>query len=140
MLDCPGVPANQQDAGCYAYDLRLSVPRFGIETRADLNKLLIDLGMPLAFDGGAADFSGIHTPGPLYIGTVVHQATIDVDEKGTEAAAATAVGMDTGGGPSPVETITLKLDHPFLFFVRDLDTGAVLFMGRVMDPSAAKGQ
>ena len=139
-MDCPGVPADQQDAGCYAYDLILSVPRFGIETRANLNKLLIDLGMPLAFDSGAADFSGIHTPGPLYIGTVVHQANIDVDEKGTEAAAATAVGMDTGGGPTPVKDITLRLDHPFLFYVRDVDTGVVLFMGRVMDPSVPKGQ
>lgn len=139
-VDCPGVPADQQDAGCYAYDLTLSMPRFGIETRAKLNAILIALGMPLAFDSGAADFSGIHSPGPLYVGSVIHQANIDVDEKGTEAAAATAVGMDTGGGPSPVKTIALKLDHPFLFFVRDLDTGAVLFMGRVMDPSAAKGQ
>ena len=139
-MDCPGVPSDQQDAGCYAYDLILWMPRFGIETRANLNKLLVDMGMPLAFDSGAADFSGIHVPGPLYIGTVVHQANIDVDEKGTEAAAATAVGMDTGGGPSPVKDITLKLDHPFLFYVRDVDTGAVLFMGRVMDPSAPKGQ
>ena len=139
-LDCPGVPADQQDAGCYAYDLTLSMPRFGIETRAKLNEILIALGMPTAFDSGAADFRRIHTPGPLYIGTVIHQANIDVDEKGTEAAAATAVGMDTGGGPSPVKHISLHLDHPFLFFVRDIDTGAVLFMGRVMDPSAAKGQ
>ena len=121
-MDCPGVPADQQDAGCYAYDLTLSMPRFGIETRANLDKILIALGMPLAF-ATAADFSGIHTPGPLYIGTVIHQANIDVDEKGTEAAAATAVGMDTGGGPSPVKQIALHLDHPFLFFVRDLDTG-----------------
>ena len=137
-MDCPGVPADQQDAGCYAYDLTLSMPRFGIETRANLNQILIALGMPLAF-ATAADFSGIHTPGPLYIGTAIHQANIDVDEKGTEASAATAVGMDTGGGPSAVKQISLHLDHPFLFFVRDLDTGTVLFMGRVMDPSAAKG-
>ena len=71
---------------------------------------------------------------------MIHQANIDVDEKGTEAAAATAVGMDTGGGPSAAKEITMRLDHPFLFFVRDLDTGAVLFMGRVMDPSAPKGR
>ena len=95
--------------------------------------------MPPAFDGGTADFSGIHAPGPLYIGTVIHQANIDVDEKGTEASAATAVGMDTGGGPSPVKEIELRLDHPFVFFVRDLETGAVLFMGRVVDPSAPRG-
>lgn len=85
------------------------------------------------------DFSGITTTDALHIGMVMHQANIDVDEEGTEAAAATAVGMDTGGGPSPLKEITLRLDRPFLFFVRDVETGAVLFMGRVTDPSAAKG-
>jgi serpin B len=138
-MDCPGVPADQQDAGCYAYALTVGLPRFGIETKANLNKILGALGMPRAFDITTADFSGINTTDPLYIGFVIHQANIDVDEKGTEAAAATAVGMDTGGGPSPVKEITLRFDHPFMFFVRDVETGAVLFMGRVMDPSAAKG-
>ena len=79
----------------------------------------------------------------LYIGDVIHQANIDVDEKGTEAAAATAVGMETTGGgcgssPAPRKTITLRLDHPFLFVLRDVETGAVLFMGRVVDPSVGR--
>ena len=80
----------------------------------------------------------------LYIGDVIHQANIDVDEKGTEAAAATAVIMeDTGGGcigsrAVPRKTITLRLDHPFLFVLRDVETGAVLFMGRVVDPSVGR--
>ncbi len=103
--------------------------------------------MPLAFDDqGGADFTGIHVPTSdepgIYISQVVHQANIDVDEKGTEASAATAVGMATGGGcggPNVLKTVTLRLDHPFLFFVRDVATGAVLFMGQVTDPSAAKG-
>ncbi|MEO8437026.1 MAG: serpin family protein [Chloroflexota bacterium] len=138
-MDCPGVPADQQDAGCYAYALSVYLPRFGFETRAELTAILGALGMPLAFDPNRADFGGIHTPGPLFIKTVIHQANIDVDEKGTEAAAATAVGVDTGGGPSPAKEITLRLDHPFLFIVRDVDTGAVLFMGRVVDPSAPRG-
>jgi serpin B len=138
-VDCPGVPHDQQDAGCYTHSLELFMPRFGIETRAGLIDVLTALGMSLAFDPGRADFTGIHTGDPLYIARVIHQANIDVDEKGTEAAAATAVGMDTGGGPSAVKVITLRLDRPFLFFVRDVDTGAVLFMGRVTDPSAAKG-
>ena len=115
------------------------MPRFGIETKAGLKDVLTALGMPLAFDPASADFTGIHTPEPLYISKVIHQANIDVDEKGTEAAAATAVGMDTGGGPSALKQITLRFDHPFLFFVRDVDTGAVLFMGRVTDPSLPKG-
>lgn len=132
---CPGVPADYQDAGCYPYSLQLGVPRFSVGTRTELKPLLETLGMPTAFDAALADFSGIHTPGPLYIGRVIHEANIDVDEKGTEAAAATAVGMDTGGGPSPIKDITLHLDRPFLFFVRDDQTGAILFMGRITDPS-----
>jgi serpin B len=127
----------------YPYDLHLYLPRFSIETRADLPPVLDALGMPLAFDPEAADFTGIHVHenviDRLYISRVIHQANIDVNEKGTEAAAATAVVMATGGGPSPLKEITLRLDHPFLFFVRDLDTGAVLFMGQVTDPSAPKG-
>ncbi|HEY8168200.1 MAG TPA: serpin family protein [Candidatus Limnocylindrales bacterium] len=138
-VDCPGVPADQQDGGCYPYNLDLFLPRFGIETRAAVNPVLEALGMNSAF-GLAADFSGINRTGPLFISAVIHQANIDVDEKGTEAAAATAIGMDTGGGPSAIEDISLRLDHPFLFFVRDVETGAVLFMGRVVDPSAPKGR
>jgi hypothetical protein len=100
--------------------------------------------MRLAVTRGAADLSGIHVPtryeDSLYISKVIHQANIDVDEKGTEASAATAViDVSTGGGcvggPRPAKEITLRLDHPFLFFVRDLETGAILFMGRVVDPS-----
>jgi serpin B len=136
-IKCPGEPLDE-GPGCFAYNLELFMPRFGIETKAKLKDVLSALGMPLALEP-SADFSGIHTGDPLYIGSVIHQANIDVDEKGTTAAAATAVGMDTGGGPSFIKDITLRLDHPFLFFVRDVDTGAVLFMGRVTDPSAAKG-
>ncbi len=138
-IDCPGTPPDQQDAGCYRYSLELSMPRFSIETRAELKDMLTALGMSRAFDVARADFSGIRAGEQLHIGTVIHQANIDVDEKGTEAAAATAVGVDTGGGPSPIKNITLRLDHPFLFFVRDVETGAVLFMGRVTDPSVPKG-
>jgi serpin B len=126
--------------GTYPYSLDLSMPRFKVGTRAQLLRELGELGMPLAF-GPSADFTGIHVPaldeGPIYIANVIHQANIDVDELGTEAAAATAIGMDTAGcgGPAPATTLTLRLDHPFLFVLRDLDTGAVLFLGRVVDPS-----
>ncbi len=138
FMQCPWAP---EDAPrCYPYALRLSLPRFSIETRADLKAPLQALGMPLAFDAAGADFSGIHVPqgeaDRLFVSQVVHQANIDVDEQGTEAAAATAVIGGTGGGPGAAREITLRLDRPFLFFVRDLATGAVLFMGRVTDPSA----
>jgi serpin B len=139
-VPCPGVPTEYQDAGCYPYDLHLFMPRFSIETRADLIPALKALGMTDAFDVASADFAGIHVPETdadlLYVAKVIHQANIAVDENGTVAAAATMVGIDVGGGPGPVKTITLRLDRPFLFFLRDLDTGAVLFMGRVVDPSA----
>lgn len=71
---------------------------------------------------------------------MIHQANIDVDEAGTEAAAATAIGMDTGGctGPAPAERIEFRLDHPFLFAIRDVETGAILFMGRIEDPSIGR--
>jgi serpin B len=121
----------------YPYEVNLFLPRFGIDSRADLVDVLKALGMPVAFDVRAADFTGI-TKENLVVSKVIHQANIDVDEKGTEAAAATAVlGSTTGGcGPAtPAKRITLRLDHPFLFFVRDIETGAVLFMGRVVDPS-----
>ncbi|HEX9093677.1 MAG TPA: serpin family protein, partial [Coriobacteriia bacterium] len=127
--------------GTYPYSLELFMPRFKLETRAELAKALEALGMPLAFDANRADFSGIHVPesvaDSIHIENVIHQANIDVDELGTEAAAATAVGMDTAGcgGPGPARQITLRLDHPFLFTIRDIETGAVLFMGRVIDPT-----
>jgi serpin B len=134
-LDCGG---SGGEGGCYPYDLRLLMPKFGIETRAALNDTLKAVGMPLAFEPGVADFTGIHVPeDPLdraYISKVVHQANIEVDERGAEAAAATAVGVSTGGGPSPLKRITLRLDRPFLFVLRDVETGAILFMGRVVDP------
>jgi serine protease inhibitor len=133
-------PGNEMgDCGTYAYSLHLFMPRFGIETQARLASVLKSLGMPVAFDVDRADFTGIATlPEGFYISDVIHQANIDVDEKGTEAAAATAVVMSTGGctGASPAKTISLRLNRPFLFVLRDVETGAILFMGRVVDPSA----
>jgi len=130
----------ENSCGTYPYSLNLFMPRFELETRAELRKALATLGMPAAFDPGRADFTGIHTPefdgDSVFIANVIHQANIDVDEIGTEAAAATAVGMDTAGcgGPAPAEERTLRLDRPFLFALRDLETGTVLFLGRVVDP------
>ena len=111
----------------------LTMPRFGIETRAQLAGLLGGLGMPTAFDPDRADFGGITDEERLFISEVVHQANIDVDEEGTEAAAATAVVMRATS--APIDIVTLRVDRPFLFALRDVPTGAVLFLGRVADPS-----
>jgi len=112
----------------------LTLPRFKIETKSDLSSVLAGMGMPLAFDPDRADFSGITTQEQLFISAVIHQANISVDEKGTEASAATAVVMTASMAPS--RQVTLHVDRPFIFAVRDTSTGAILFLGRVADPSA----
>jgi serpin B len=114
-------------------EVSLSLPRFKTETRVDLADALAGMGMGDAFDPDRADFSGITTDEQLYIGEVVHQANINVDEKGTEAAAATAVVMKATA--SPAQPVSLNVDRPFLFAVRDTRTGAILFVGRIVDPS-----
>jgi serpin B len=113
----------------------LTLPRFSIETKAELADILSALGMPSAFDD-RADFSGITTAEKLEISNVIHQANVDVDEKGTEAAAATAVVMRALSAPA--EPVTVRVDRPFLFALRDVPTGAILFLGRVADPSITR--
>jgi serpin B len=114
------------------HEVDLWLPKFGIETKADLLDVLAAMGMPDAFDPGRADFSGMTTEEALFITAVIHQANIDVDEKGTEAAAATAVVM--GLRSAPGERVTLRVDKPFLFALRDVPTGSILFLGRVVEP------
>ena len=118
----------------------IALPSFKIEPGAPvtLSEPLKAMGMPLSFNPDAADFTGIGIPpNPthrLYISEVFHKAFVKVDEKGTEAAAATAVVMAEGGGMPP-KSVLFRADHPFLFFVVNKSSGAVLFMGRVSDPS-----
>jgi serpin B len=113
----------------------LTLPRFKIETKSDLASALAGMGMPLAFDPTRADFSGITTLEQLYIAKVVHQANISIDENGTEATAATAVVMAAASAVPIQPPVTLHVDRPFLFALRDTNTGAILFLGRVVDPS-----
>jgi serpin B len=113
----------------------LALPRFGIESKSELATILGAMGMPTAFTD-AADFSGITTAEQLAISNVIHQANIDVDEKGTEAAAATAVVMRESA--IVADGVSVRLDRPFLFAVRDVPTGAILFLGRVGDPSIGR--
>jgi len=111
----------------------LTMPKFEFESGFSLKETLAALGMPDAFSDGA-DLSGMTGQRGLFIGDVLHQAFVSVDEQGTEAAAATAVMV----APSalPEEPVEVTMDRPFVFLIRDIGTGAILFVGRVVDPSA----
>ncbi|HEY1954828.1 MAG TPA: serpin family protein [Polyangiaceae bacterium] len=112
--------------------VHLSLPKFQIKgATISLKQQLEAMGMTDAFDSKIADFSKMASE-PLHIGDVVHQAFVDVDEKGTEAAAATAVVM--AGATIASKDVTLDVNRPFLFFIRDIPTNTVLFMGRVAAP------
>lgn len=114
--------------------VKLGFPRFEYRTQASLKDALKEMGMPIAFEGGLADFSAMSPDGKdLFIQDVIHEAFIAVDEDGTEAAAATAVVV--GRTSAPVDVVELTVDRPFLYAIRDNDTGAILFLGRVTDPS-----
>lgn len=121
-------------------ELILSMPKFEFDYSASLADTLKALGMTDAFDPVLADFSGMldaSAPEPLVISDVLHKAFIAVDENGTEAAAATAVMM--AGAAMPVDPpLEVSIDRPFIFLIRDTQTGSILFMGRVMDPGAAQ--
>jgi len=119
----------------------LKLPRFTFSARTELRAALEALGMKDAFSDMAADFSRISgaTPGSqaaLVVKKVIHQAFVQVAEKGAEAAGATAVVMADGGISQPAEPVHLTVDRPFLFVVRDRPTGALLFLGHVVDPTA----
>ena len=113
----------------------LTLPKFEFDSALALADTLAAMGMPAAFSG-AADFSGMTGDRDLFISDVIHKAFVSVDEAGTEAAAATAVIMKRLSIPEePVEVI---VDRPFifLFLIRDMETGAILFVGRVVNPTA----
>jgi serpin B len=115
----------------YNYSVELTLPKLEIRSKARLRQPLEDLGMPTAFTA-SADFSAMNGDGGLQIQDVVHEAFVKVNEAGTEAAAATAVIIGVTGVPQPV---TFSATRPFLFLIRDTATGAVVFVGRVVDPS-----
>jgi serpin B len=122
-------------AGLTNQVVSVALPRFKVETGTSLNDLLKALGMTSAFTQGIADFSGMDGTQNLFIWEVMHKAFIDVAERGTEAAAATAVVMNGDASAPPAPQLVLTADRPFLYFLRDKPTGAILFMGRVLDPS-----
>jgi len=113
-------------------EVALSMPKFSYESSFGLKQALTALGMGDAFAPGAADFSGMDGAKDLFIQDVVHKAYISVDEAGTEAAAATGVIVGLTAMP---DTVQVDIDSPFIFLIRDIETGTVLFVGRVMNPA-----
>lgn len=119
----------------HRHSVRLSLPRFHIALKRELNGQLEALGMTDAFHEGA-DFSDIGAGKELKIGLVEHAADFKLDETGTLAAAATTVSLEATAIRVEPQPVTFDANHPFLFFLRDNRTGALLFAGRVTDPSA----
>ena len=106
----------------------LEMPKFNFKSEFDLKDVLAEMGMPIAFSQNA-DFSGMTSARRLYIAEIMHKGFIAVDKSGTEAAAATfVIGKFIGGTPS------ITVDRPFIFLIRDIETGTILFMGRVLNP------
>jgi len=114
-------------------EVELTLPKFKYDASLSLAKTLAAMGMPTAF-GMAADFSGMDGEKDLFISAVIHKAMVAVDEAGTEAAAATAVVMELKSAPMPSQPVVMKVDRPFIFLIRDSETGAILFLGRVVNP------
>jgi serpin B len=113
--------------------VEIFLPRFTLDSSFNLADALSQMGMTDAFTQGVADFSGMDGMKDLFVSVLVHKAWAQVNEQGTEAAAATVGGVTTSvvGGGNPI----FRADHPFIFFIRDIQSGSLLFMGRLLDPS-----
>lgn len=114
-------------------DGTIQIPRFKHEYATNLNDTLKALGMPSAFDTDTADLTGL-TDQPSYVSEVRHKTFIEVNEVGTEAAAVTSIGIQVTSVPIPTEPFTMTVDRPFFYAIRDNESGAVLFMGTVVNP------
>lgn len=112
-------------------DVEVFIPKFKLETQFELSTILSKLGMPDAFNQLKADFSGMDKTKNVYISKVIHKAFVEVNEEGTEAAAATGVVMMTRAA---VRRLIFKADKPFLFFIKDKRSNIVLFSGRYTGP------
>jgi serpin B len=121
----------------HSQEVRIFLPRFKFETRYYLEHPLSAMGMPDAFSGEKADFSGMTGKPDLCISHVIHQAMIDVNEEGSEAAAATAVVMSMKATATHATPATFRADRPFIFMIIHKPTDSILFMGRVSNPPAA---
>lgn len=114
--------------------VNLMLPKFTFRHSQSLNDILTSLGMTDAFDPSKADFSDMDGTRELFLSQAIHKAFVAVDEKGTEAAAATALTMGVTSAEDMEPPVSLKIDRPFVFLIRDGETGTVLFAGRVVSP------
>jgi len=117
---------------CFEEDsVDVYLPRFKLEYGKNLNAVLKSLGMEIAFIPGEADFSKMYETLGVWISKVIHKSFVEVNEEGTEAAAATVVVMSYGGGPSG---LIIEINRPFLFMIRENVSGTILFIGKIVDP------
>jgi serpin B len=124
-------------AGLRQQEVTTYLPRFRATSTFVLNEMLADMGMRLAFDASAADFSGMTSCERLFLSLILHKAYVDVDEKGTEAAAVTVAVAPTAAPcdlPSRTRIPVFRADHPFLFLIQDRPSESILFLGRVTNP------
>jgi serpin B len=138
-LERPPTPESLANwlASLTARDVQVSLPKFRAESEFSLRKVLSAMGMPTPFTE-KADFSGICPKRGLEISGVFHKAFVDVSEKGTEAAAATGIGIHTLAMRRPEPVVVFRADHPFIFLIRDTRTGVVLCIGRLMNPPVSQ--
>jgi len=123
-------------SGLSEIEVKVFLPRFKMTSLFSLERTLAAMGMPEAFDRTKANFSGMDGHRNwLYIGAVVHKAFVEVNEEGTEAAAATAVVIRVTMARQPLRPVVFRADHPFVFLIRENTTGSILFLGRVLDPT-----
>ncbi|MER3417256.1 MAG: hypothetical protein C4297_13760 [Gemmataceae bacterium] len=113
--------------------VQVSIPRFRLLSEFSLKDTLMELGMKSLFVPGQADLSGIDDTRKLFVSVAVHKAFVEVNEKGTEAAAATGIGVKVTS-VQPFEPAVFVADHPFLFAIVERQSGALLFMGRLVSP------
>lgn len=119
----------------HSQEVIVQFPRFKSTSSFELSDVLKAMGMASAFNPPAADFSGMAGNRELFISAVLHKAYVDVNEEGTEAAAATGVVVRAMAVRLPKPIPVFRADHPYVFMIRDERTGAILFLGRVVDPS-----
>ena len=124
-------------SGLHQSEVDVTLPKFKMTSEFQLKKVLSDLGMTDAFLPDKANFGGMSSSRDLFIQAVIHKAFVDVNEEGTEAAAATGIAIGVMSAAPVKQTPTFRADHPFLFLIRDTRNGSILFLGRVVNPKAA---